>query len=273
MTVVRIAAAAAQFDRDLDRALERVEVVIGAGHYARAALLALPAATLGGLLGGADGGTTGPQAIDPDGPELRRVRRLAGSMIVCLGYTELVGGRPASAAVCLHGDGVLGRYRQVHAAPAAPDGAPGDHLEAFDTPLGRLGLLLDVDKAFPEAARSLALDGAQVIACLSAWPASASQRAIRLPQDRQSRLFDLYDCARAAENQLVWVSANQSGTQDGLRFLGQSKVVGPGGEVLARTAAKAGLAVAELDVEATVAAARQEHDHLAGRRPELYRDK
>jgi len=273
VTVVRIAAAAAQFDRDRDRALERLEVVIGAGHYARAALLALPAATLGGLLAGDEGGTGGPTPIDPDGPELRRVRRLAGSMIVCLGYTELVDGRPASAAVCLHGDGVLGHYRQVHARPQAADSAPGDRLEAFDTPLGRLGLLLDLDKAFPEAARSLALDGARIVACLSAWPASTTQRAIRLPQDRQSRLFDLYDCARAAENQLVWVSANQSGTQDGLRFLGQSKVVGPGGEVLARTAAKAGLAVAELDVDATITALRQEHDHLAGRRPELYRDK
>jgi len=267
MTVVRIAAAAAQFDRDPDRALERIEVVIGAGHYARAALLVLPAAALGGLP------ATSPRPIDPDGPELRRVQRLAGSMIVCLGYTERLEGRPASAAVCLHGDGVLGRYRQVHARPEAPDGAPGDRIEAFDTPLGRLGLLLDVDKAYPEAARSLALDGARIIACLSAWAASAAERAIRLPQDRQSRLFDLHDCARAAENQLVWVSANQSGTQDGLRFLGQSKVVGPGGEVLARTAAKAGLAVAELDVDAAIEAARKEHDHLAGRRPELYRDK
>jgi predicted amidohydrolase len=136
-----------------------------------------------------------------------------------------------------------------------------------------LGLLLDYDKAFPEAARTLALDGAHLVACPSAWPAGASERATRLPQDRQSRLFDLYDCARAAENQLVWVSANQTGTLDGLRFLGQSKVVGPGGEVLARTAAKAGLAVAELDVEAAVAAARLAADHLRRRRPELYREK
>src|SRR3954468_16074227 len=42
MTTVRIAAAAAHFDRDLARALDRLEVVIGAGHYARAGLLVLP---------------------------------------------------------------------------------------------------------------------------------------------------------------------------------------------------------------------------------------
>jgi predicted amidohydrolase len=269
MTTVRIAAAGAHFDHELTRALDRLEVVIGAGHYARAGLLVLPAGTLGGI----PVGTAAPHPLDPDGPELRRVRQLAGAMIVCLGYTELDAGRPVNAAVCLHGDGVLGHYRQVHARPDGPDRATGDRIEAFDTPLGRLGLLLDVDKAFPEAARTLALDGATVIACLSAWPASTTQRSTRLPQDRQSRLFDLYDCARAAENQLVWVSANQTGALDGRRFLGQSKVVGPGGEVLARTAAKAGLAVAELDIGAAVAAARGEFDHLSGRRPELYREK
>ena len=306
MTVIRIAAASANFGRDLPRALERLEVVIGAGHYARAALLVLPAATLGGIVDGPVDGPVdssvggagnsaetvrdgrrapaGPRTppVPPltlDGPELRRVRRLAGSMIVCLGYTELVDGRPANAAVCLNGDGVLGHYRQVHERPPrersdlVPRPAAGDRVEAFDTPLGRLGLLIDFDKAFPEAARTLALDGAHLVACPSAWPAGTGERTTRLPQDRQSRLFDLYDCARAAENQLVWVSANQSGTLDGLRFLGQAKVVGPGGEVLARTAAKAGLAVAELDVEAAVATARLAADHLQRRRPELYREK
>lgn len=45
-----------------------------------------------------------------------------------------------------------------------------------DTPVGRLGLLIDYDKTFPEAARSLALDGAQILACLSAWPTSVTHR-------------------------------------------------------------------------------------------------
>ena len=143
----------------------------------------------------------------------------------------------------------------------------------FDTPVGRLGMLIDYDKTFPEAARTLALRGADIIACPSAWPASITRRAERMSQDRQSRLFDLYDSARAAENQVVWVSANQTGTTGGLRFLGQSKIVGPGGEVLARTWAKAGLAVAEIDVESEISRARTVLHHLTERRPELYADK
>lgn len=273
---MRIAAAAAHFGRDLGRSLERIETVVRAAKYARAALLVLPDAALGGYL--ADLRSPDPDALppalDPDAPELRRVMGLAGSMVVCLGYTEASDGRRWNAAVCLTGDGVLGRYRKVHQPPGeALVYSPGARIEAFDTPVGRLGLLIDYDKTFPEAARTLALDGARIIACLSAWPASLTQRATRLPQDRQSRLFDLYDCARAAENQVVWVSSNQTGTMGGLRFLGQAKVVGPGGEILARTAAKAGLAVAEVDVDAEIARARLVLDHLQERRPELYREK
>jgi nitrilase len=115
------------------------------------------------------------------------------------------------------------------------------------------------------------VDGADVIACLSAWPTSITNRAPKMAQDRQAVLFDLYDRARAAENQVVLVSANQTGAMGGMRFLGQSKIVGPGGEILARTWSKAGLAVAELDVAAEVAKARRVLHHLDERRPEIYR--
>ena len=97
-----------------------------------------------------------------------------------------------------------------------------------------------------------------------------TDRASRLPQDRQSRLFDLYDCARAAENQVVWVSSNQTGVMGGLRFLGQAKVVGPGGDILARTTSKGGLAVAEIDVETEVTRSRRVLHHLQELSPDAY---
>ena len=131
-------------------------------------------------------------------------------------------------------------------------------------------MLIDYDKTFPEAARTLAMDGAHIIATLSAWPASITDRASRLPADRQSRLFDLYDCARAAENQIVMVSSNQTGVMGNLRFLGQAKIVGPGGEILATTRAKGGLATATLDVEAEIARARKVLNHIAELCPQTY---
>jgi predicted amidohydrolase len=193
--------------------------------------------------------------------------------VVCLGYCEADDqGLRYNAAICVSGDGVLGRHRKVHQpAGEAIAYAPGDRFDAFDTPVGRLGMLIDYDKTFPESARTLALDGAQILACLSAWPTSITNRAPRMAQDRQSRLFDLYDCARAAENQVVLVSSNQTGAMGGMRFLGQAKVVGPGGEILARTWSKAGIAIAELDVQAEIATARRLLRHLDERKPELYR--
>ena len=58
-----------------------------------------------------------------------------------------------------------------------------------------------------------------------------------------------------------------------LRFLGQAKVVGPGGEILARTWAKAGIATAELEVAAEITKARRVLRHLEERKPGVYRDR
>jgi predicted amidohydrolase len=120
-------------------------------------------------------------------------------------------------------------------------------------------------------ARALALDGAEILACLSAWPTGITNRAPRLTRDRQSRLFDLYDQARAAENQVVLASSNQTGALGRMRFLGQAKVVGPAGDILARTWSKAGVAVAELDVRAEIDNARRVLRHLSELRPDSYR--
>jgi predicted amidohydrolase len=275
VTVNRLAAAAAHFGRDLDFCLRRIAKIIADARAAGAGLLVLPDAALGGYL--ADLRHPDPEALPPalkpDDPLLASVAALAAEMVVCVGYCEADGDDRYNSAVCVTGDGVLGRHRKVH-LPAGEVAAyrAGDRFAAFDTPAGRIGMLIDYDKTFPEAARSLALDGADIIACLSAWPTSLTNRAPRLAQDRQAWLFDLYDCARAAENQLVLVSANQTGAMGGMRFLGQSKVVGPAGNILARTWGRAGLAVAELDVAAQIAAARRVLHHLDERRPASYRD-
>jgi nitrilase len=279
MAITKLAAVAAHFGRDINRALAKIAGIIEDARDADVSLLVLPDATLGGYL--ADMAHPDPASMPPsvsiDGPELRRIAELAGDMVVCLGFTEeewrdgsLV---RYNTAVALTGTGILGTHRKVH----QPLGeslvfSPGDTFQAFDTPIGRMGLLIDYDKTFPEAARSLALDGAVIIACLSAWPASVTDRAERLQQDRQSRLFDLYDCARAAENQVILVSSNQTGVTGGLRFLGQAKVVGPGGDVLSRTWSRGALAIAAIDVEHEITRARRVLHHLEERVLPSYHD-
>ncbi|WP_280401748.1 carbon-nitrogen hydrolase family protein [Nocardia carnea] len=273
MGVTRIAAVAGHFGADIGRALDKIAGIVERLAADGVDLLVLPDATLGGYIGDLrhpDPGT-GPEAIDPDGPEIRLLCRLAGAMTLCVGYAERAGPVRYNAAVCVTGDGVLGRHRKVH-QPAGEHlaYAAGDRFTAFDSPVGRIGMLIDYDKTFPESARTLALDGARTVAALSAWPASVTDRASRLPNDRQSRLFDLYDQARAAENQIVLASANQTGTTGNLRFLGQAKIVGPGGDILARTWSKGGLAVADIDIDAEVERARRVLRHLDERRIGAY---
>lgn len=274
MNEIRIGAVAARFGRDLNFDLQRIATLIEHARQSGVALLVLPDAALGGYLD--DLRQPDPDALPPalelDDPHVRKVAALAAEMVVCFGFCEADGDRHYNTALCVHGDGVLGSHRKVH-QPAGESIAywAGERFAAFDTPVGRIGMLIDYDKTFPESARTLALDGAEVLACLSAWPASLTNRAPRMAQDRQARLFDLYDQTRAAENQVVLVSSNQTGVLGELHFLGQAKVVGPGGEILARTWSKAGIATAELDVAAEITKARRVLKHLDERKPAVYR--
>jgi nitrilase len=273
MAPIRVAALAAHFGRDVERAVSKIVGIIEAAARDGIDLLVLPDASIGGYIGDLRSPDIDhlPPTVDTDGPELTRIAEAAGPMTVCVGFTEASEGKRYNTAVCLSGDGILGLHRKVH-QPAGESlaYAAGDTFAAFDTPVGRIGMLIDYDKTFPESARTLALDGARIICALSAWPASVTDRASRLPNDRQSRLFDLYDAARAAENQVVLVSSNQTGVMGKLRFLGQAKVVGPGGEVLARTWAKGGMAMCDIDIDAEINRARTVLHHLEERRIDAY---
>jgi N-carbamoylputrescine amidase len=277
MSTLRMAAVAAPFGRDLDEDFARIGSLIADARELGVRLLALPEACLGGYLTSLDaphaddGSAEGPPPLRLDGPEIARLCRLAGDMVVTAGYCELADGRLYNSVVCVTGAGVLGNHRKVH--QPLGEGASYDRgggFTAFDTPVGRLGMMICYDKAFPESARALALAGAKIVTCVSAWPASRTNRAADLATDRWVQRFDLFDQVRALENQIVWLSANQSGSFGSLRFVASAKVVGPGGEVLASTGLGAGMAVAELDVAAEVAAARRSMAHLRNRRPEAY---
>lgn len=273
MSELVIVAAAAPFGRDIEACFATIERILEQARAHGAGLVVLPEAALGGYVESLHGGAQPPPALDRDGVELRRLAALAGDVVVCVGFAEDGGGGVVhNVAACVSGDGLLGLHRKVH-LPLAEGRltTAGDELAAFDTPVGRMGMLICYDKAFPEAARTLALDGARILAFLSAWPCSATNPAPRLEDDRQWRLSELWDRSRAAENQLIVASANQTGAFGSLRFLGGARVVGPGGDALAATGVEPGLAVARVDVDAMVTHARRAMAPLRDRRPDAYR--
>lgn len=275
-----VAAACAGFGRDVAENLAQIADLVDRARARDVGLLALPEACLGGYLSALGAGRDGshdeqpedlPPVMEIDGPELRRVAAIAGDMTLVVGLCESDGTQRYNTAAIVSGDGVLGIHRKVH----QPLGesmfyAAGDEFGCVDTPAGRVGALICYDKAFPEAARSLAVDGAEVVACISAWPASRTATAGSIADDRWTHRFNLFDAARALENQVVWLAANQHGTFGRLRFVANAKVVGPGGDVLATTGTEAGLAVATIDVPSALETARRAMFHLGDRRPDAY---
>jgi len=271
-------AVSARFGRDLETCVAQVERVVAQARGRGAALVVLPECALGGYLyephvSGAPAPCPLPPALRTDGEEIARIARIAGDVVVCIGYTEDAPGGPYSSAVCVNGDGVLGHHRKVHLPPGERGFfRAGEGFAAFDTPIGRIGMLVCYDKTFPEAARQLALDGAGLVASLSAWAICRVDPATLTHRDVQVRHFNLLDQARALENQVVWVSSNQVGRFGRLRFAGQSKVVDPRGRVLAKTGTRAGYALTRVDAPGVVATARERLSYLDDRRPLAYRE-
>jgi predicted amidohydrolase len=130
-----------------------------------------------------------------------------------------------NAAVFVGPEGVIGKYRKMYLPTHSVFEEkryfrPGYQTAAFDTELGKIGLIICYDIFFPEVSRLTRLKGAQLIVCISASP--ATRRAF----------FETLTVARAIENTAFLAYANLVGIEDGLQFWGGSRVVGPNGKVL-----------------------------------------
>ena len=174
-----------------------------------------------------------------------------------------------NAAVVIGPDGeLLGEYRKLH-LPGEERLAfrAGYRLPVFETTFGHVGVLIGWDLAFPEAARSLALDGAELLCVCANWSyPPAQEREIALEEWRT------YVHARALENALFVVASNRAGEEYSYRFVGDSRVVGPQGEtyVFVDEAIDDAYAVAKIDLD-VVRAAREESQLIQCRVPAAYR--
>ncbi len=181
----------------------------------------------------------------PGGPTVLAWRKAAEEAGVCVvgGLLEREGDTLHNSAVLL-GPGVAGRYRKTHLWNKEKLlYEPGRELPIFDTPLGRIGLLICYDAWFPEATRTLALKGAQII-CI---PSNAPDDWV---PERQRRgdltMLNIHCIASANANRVFVAAANRVG--DG--YLGRSCVVDVTGGVLALAgAAEERIVSAEVDVE------------------------
>jgi len=203
----------------------------------------------------------------PNGPTTDRLcqfSRRMNAFIVC-GLPETAGDALFNSAVVTGPDGFIGVYRKTHLFRREKEiFEPGDTgFQVFDMDGVKFGVMICFDWIFPEAARTLALKGADIICAPS---------NLILPWAQQAMVV------RSLENRVFTVLTNRHGYEnrgglEPLEFTGASQITGPSGAILASLEADVdAVALAEIDVEeARDKHATPENDVLADRRPSFYR--
>lgn len=166
------------------------------------------------------------------------------------------------SAVLINADGeLLTTYRKVHLRGEERLAFRGGYrFDVAETSFGLVGLLLGWDLAFPEAARCLALQGAELLCVCANW---------ERPHHNAWRSYVL---TRALENSLFVAAANRSGEEYTYSFFGASSIISPRGEVLhAQEEQVEGVGLATLDLD-EVRKNREDTQLLQLREPRSYRE-
>ena len=177
-----------------------------------------------------------------------------------------------NTAVLVGPEGYVGKYRKVHqTAPEKPIYRRGHKFSVFDTEIGKIGLMICYDKAFPESARELYAQGAEIIAMPSAWPVGSNTDA-KDDNDMYLGLYNMYDKVRSAENTVFFLSSNQIGKVGDVYYCGHSRITRPTpiGEEAACTGWEEGIVFAEAEVQKEIEMYGR-YPVYADRLPEAYR--
>jgi predicted amidohydrolase len=145
----------------------------------------------------------------------------AKDIVIVTGVAEKEKDNLYNSAVIIYRGNIIGKYRKTHLFPLTSEKrrfTPGNRVEVFDTPVGKIGILLCYEIRFPELARKLTRLGAEIIAVPAEFP---KQRI-----DHWRILLQ----ARAIENQLFVVGTNC--VEGDLDYGGHSMLVDPMGRVL-----------------------------------------
>ena len=169
-----------------------------------------------------------------------------GVVIVTSLFEKRAPGLYHNTAVVMEADGTIaGKYRKMHIPddPAYYEKfyfTPGDlGFHPINTSVGRLGVLVCWDQWYPEAARLMALQGADLLI----YPTAIGYESSDTPdeQERQREAWTTVQRGHAVANGLPVISVNRvghepdpSGATGGIRFWGSTMAVGPQGEMLYR---------------------------------------
>jgi len=163
---------------------------------------------------------------------------------------------------------IVAKYSKLHNFDVTlPDGTgvcesfkkqAGKNIITVNTPLGKLGFAICYDLRFPELFRLMALEGAEIILL----PANFTQAT---GKDHWEPLLR----ARAIENGCYLIAANQTGQKQQFTAYGNSMIIDPWGNILARAGEKPEIIYAAVDLE-LLAETRQRIPSLQNRRTDIY---
>jgi N-carbamoylputrescine amidase len=209
----------------------------------------------------------------PDGSTVKLMQDVAkqhGMVLIVPIYEEEQAGVYYNSAAVIDADGkYLGKYRKTHIPHVAPGFwekfyfRPGNlGYPCFDTAFARIGVYICYDRHFPEGARCLGLNGAEIIFNPSATVAGLSEYLWKLEQP-----------AHAAANGYFVGAINRVGTEAPWNigeFYGQSYFCDPRGQIVAEGSRdKDELVVADLDMD-KIREVRNTWQFFRDRRPDLY---
>ncbi|MEA2595596.1 MAG: hypothetical protein QOF01_2065, partial [Thermomicrobiales bacterium] len=199
------------------------------------------------------------------GPTTDRFGELAARydcyIVVGMPEVEPATGVFYNSAALIGPNGVVGVYRKTHPYISEPKWAKdGDlGLPVFETPLGRIAIVICMDAVFPETTRIPALRGADVVCFPTNWLGGKCPSATWI--------------ARAFESGVYYVAANRYGLERGVQFSGGTCVIDPDGSITTSLDTGDGIVYGEINP----ARARDKHlapgtieDKLADRRPDAY---
>lgn len=155
---------------------------------------------------------------------------------------------------------LIGTYHKVHLFDSEKKVfTQGNQFRVFDTKIGRIGLFICYDAFFPEAARSLAIQGVDVLVNSTNW------------EKPYAYDMDMVMTARALENTTYLVCSNRIGEDTTLGFFGHSRILNPLGQVICNIEGEVeGSIYASLDYDTSRQMKRDYYTMLTERRPEVY---
>lgn len=277
----RVRAAAAQLGPASDTGAETVERIVSLIQQAAAdqvKLIVFPEMALTPYFPVAEPPSVGPFAEVTVPSLLTRPifdAARAGELVLVLPLVRAADGACFNSAIVVDSDGdVLGNYDKTHIPKGErPYFAPGQTgFRVWPTSGGRVGALICADRSFPEGWRLLALGDAQIVAA----PYNTS---LNVPHNRRSgrssnstlrEQQELRMRGSANMNGFYVVAAGKAGVELATQYIGDSMIISPWGDVLARAQTDGDeLVCADIDLD-VVDEARRGLDLAHKRRPDVY---